>query len=476
MFYPVLIVGFCAFFFSVILTPLCRDLFRRLGIVDRPDHGRKLHATPIPLMGGVPIALAYLAGCLLLALVPRDLVPIHVTHVLLAAPAGLIIFATGILDDILHLNPWQKLGGQTLGALWAYWAGVRITSVGGFNVTWCSLLVTVIWLIGCTNAFNLIDGVDGLASGVGMFAAATMLIAAFVQHNSILALAIAPLVGALLGFLRYNFNPASIFLGDSGSLMIGFLLGCFGVVWGQKAATILGMTAPLMTLGIPVLDTGLSIVRRFLRHQPIFGADRDHIHHRLLNRGFSPRRVVLVLYGMAGIGAVLSLLSVADNRLSGAVVMIFCATAWIGIQHLGYTEFGTAGRMVLAGTFQQALDAQLRLRVFEQELSAARSIEECWENILAISRTFDFVEVRLNIAGTVYQERLQDTNGGLCWSLRVSLPGRAYINFARPHESLVFPMGVVPFIDVVRKTMSAKCLEFDLVAPPKTMTAATRLN
>src|ERR1043166_6822987 len=128
------------------------------------------------------------------------------------------------------------------------------------------------------------------------------------QHILMLAVATAPLAGALLGFLRYNFNPASIFLGDSGSLMIGFMLGCFGVVWSQKSATILGMTAPLMALGIPILDACLSVVRRFLRHQPIFGADRDHIHHRLLKRGLTPKGVAVLLYGMAAVGASFSLL------------------------------------------------------------------------------------------------------------------------------------------------------------------------
>jgi UDP-GlcNAc:undecaprenyl-phosphate GlcNAc-1-phosphate transferase len=475
--YPIFVVGLCAFLFSLLLTPLCRNLFRRLGIVDRPDQNRKLHTTPIPLMGGVPIALAYGASCLLLTLFPKELVPIHFSHVLRAVPAGLIIFATGLLDDLLHLKPWQKFCGQTCGAAWAYWAGVRITSVAGHDVGWASLLVTVVWLVGCANAFNLIDGVDGLASGVGLFATATMLIAALLQHNNtVLAMATAPLAGALLAFLLYNFNPASIFLGDSGSLMIGFLLGCFGVVWSQKAATILGMTAPMMALGIPILDTGLSIVRRFLRHQPIFGADRDHIHHRLLKRGLTPRRVALVLYAVAATGAALSLLSVSTNRMGGLVIMFFCAATWIGIQHLGYAEFSTAGRMLFAGTFQQTLDAQLRLRSFEQALAAAKSIEECWGLILEASRTFDFVEARLSVAGTVYQQHLRDTDDDLCWSLRVPLPGRGYINFVRPHESRIFAMGVAPFIDVVRKTMAAKCLEFGLDAPPKTMTAGTRFN
>jgi UDP-GlcNAc:undecaprenyl-phosphate/decaprenyl-phosphate GlcNAc-1-phosphate transferase len=461
MLYPIFLIGACAFFFSLVLTPICRDLFRRMGIVDRPDDHRKLHTKPIPHMGGVPIVLAYVGSFLLLPLFPQQLIPFHLVHVVHAAPAGIIIFVTGILDDLFRLKPWQKLCGQLLGAGWAFWAGVRIASVAGHEVGWASFPVTVIWLIVCTNAFNLIDGVDGLASGVGLFATVTMLIAALLQHNNIvLALATAPLVGALLAFLRYNFNPASIFLGDSGSLTIGFLLGSFGVVWSQKSATILGMTAPMMALGIPILDAGLAIVRRFLRHQPIFGADRDHIHHRLLKRGFAPRRVVLILYGMASIGAALSLLSVASNRLSGAIVLLFCAAAWVGIQHLGYSEFSTARRMLLAGAFQQALDAQLRLRSFEQELIGAQSIDECWESILETSPKFDFVEVRLNIADTIYHKRLRDTNGDLCWTLRVPLPAGGYINFMRPHDSMVLSMGVAPFIDVVRKTLSAKCQEF----------------
>src|SRR6201999_2943513 len=128
---------------------------------------------------------------------------------------------------------------------------------------------------------NLIDGIDGLATGVGFFATVTMALAALMQGNITLAIAVVPLAGALLGFLRYNFNPASIFLGDSGSLLVGFLLGSFGILWSQKAATILGITAPMMAMAIPLLDTGLAIVRRFLRNRPIFEGDRGHIHHRL---------------------------------------------------------------------------------------------------------------------------------------------------------------------------------------------------
>jgi UDP-GlcNAc:undecaprenyl-phosphate GlcNAc-1-phosphate transferase len=475
--FPIFLVGLCAFLFSLVLTPICRNLFRRLGIVDRPDNQRKLHTQPVPHMGGVPICLAYLASCvLLLTLLPGTAFP-HFPRILQALPAGLIIFATGALDDSIHLKPWQKLCGQLAGALWAYWAGVRISSIAGHDVGWASLLITIIWLIGCTNAFNLIDGVDGLASGVGLFATVTMLIAALFQNNMVLAMTTAPLAGALLGFLRYNFNPASIFLGDSGSLVVGFLLGCFGVLWSQKSATILGMTAPLMALVIPILDTGLSIVRRFLRHQPIFGGDRNHIHHRLLDRGLTPRTVALVMYGAAGIGAVLSLLqSVAGNQMAGVVIVLFCAATWMGIQHLGYTEFSTARRMLLSGTFQRTLDAQLRLRSFEQELAAAKSVEECWGHILETSRTFDFVEVKLCLADTVYQQNLRDISGKPCWSLHVPLPGTNYINFMRPHDSAAFSMVVAPFMDVVRKTMSAKCQQFGLDRSPRAVVAGAHLD
>src|SRR5262249_32959422 len=152
------------------------------------------------------------------------------------------------------------------------------------------------WLILCSNAFNLIDGVDGLAAGVGLTATTATLAAGLLHGDWMLGFVTAPLAGCLLGFLRYNFNPASIFLGDSGSLLIGFLLGCYGVIWSQKSVTMLGMAAPALVMALPLLEVGLSVVRRFLRNEPIFAGDRGHIHHRLLDRGLSPRRVAISLY------------------------------------------------------------------------------------------------------------------------------------------------------------------------------------
>src|SRR5262249_50739772 len=214
-------------------------------------------------------------------------------------PAAGVMFATGLVDDLIGLKAWQKLLVQICAATLAYLAGVRVVGVAGYVAPlWLSLPITTLWLVACANAFNLIDGVDGVATGVALFATITTLLAALLQSNTPLALATAPLAGALFAFLRYNFNPASIFLGDCGSLTIGFVLGCFGVIWSQKSATLLGMTAPLMALSLPLLDAAASVARRYLRRQRIFTPDRNHVHHRLLERGFSPRKVALILYGV----------------------------------------------------------------------------------------------------------------------------------------------------------------------------------
>src|SRR5439155_5528046 len=202
------------------LTPLCRDFFVNAGLLDHPDQGRKRHSRPIPRTGGIPIAIAYLGSFVLLLVSPLNAGSVLEQHLPLVwklLPAAGLIFLTGLVDDLVGLKSWQKLIGQVVAAGAAYWGGVHVFG---------SLPLTVAWLVVCTNAFNLIDGVDGLATGLGLFATVTTLITALLQRNLALAVATAPLAGALLGFLRYNFNPASIFLGDSGSLLVGFLLGC----------------------------------------------------------------------------------------------------------------------------------------------------------------------------------------------------------------------------------------------------------
>ena len=456
-------LGFVSFAISLILTPIFRDVFRSYGVVDKPDKTRKLHKHPIPRVGGIAIASAYVACFFVVPLITQNPFNEQLSLVLDLLPAVGVIFAVGIIDDLFGLKPWQKLAGQLAGACLAYFSGVRVMDVVGFSTQdWWSLPVTVLWLLTCTNAFNLVDGMDGLAAGVGLFATLTIFIAALLHGNMPLALATFPLAGCLLGFLCYNFNPATIFLGDSGSLLIGFLLGCYGVIWSQKSATLLGMTAPMMAVSIPLIDVGLAVVRRTIRRQPIFSADRGHIHHRLLDRGLTPRRAVLVLYGICSLVAVFSLLqSLSHNdRISGVIILVFCAVAWIGIQYLGYAEFSVAGRMLFSGNFPKSLKAQLDLHHLEKDLDSAASVEECWRAISQACVKFGFRCLRLEANGLSYEGLASNMNHDKFWTLRVPLGSQGSVEFSRELQSSTLSTIAGPFVEIVHSGMMNRLRHF----------------
>ena len=365
------------------------------------------------------------------------------------------------------LPPTLKLVGQSASAAIAIWAGIDVASFGGIPLPeWVGVPITLLWLVGCANAFNLIDGVDGLSAGLGFFATLTMLLASLLQDNVALAMATMPLAGALLGFLRYNFNPATVFLGDCGSLLIGFLLGCFGVVWSQKSATVLGMTAPLIALAIPLLDTVLSVVRRFLRGRPIFEGDRRHIHHRLLDRGLTPRKAVLLLYGFAGLGAALSILqSTLHNRFGGLVIVLFCAAAWIGVQHLGYIEFGVARQVFATGAFRRQLSNQLALRTFEDSLAGAGTVEQRWHMVLDACRKFGFSHAEMRLDGAIFAETIIATNGDATWAIQIPLSNGGYLHLRRHFGDSPAPMAVVPFANTLRRSLCSKCTPETVLLP-----------
>ncbi len=451
-------LGFVSFAISVILTPIFRDVFRSYGVVDKPDKTRKLHKHPIPRVGGIAIAAAYVACFFVVPLITKISFHEELSLVLDLLPAVGVIFAVGIIDDLVGLKPWQKLLGQLAGAVIAYFSGVRVVDVVGFSTHFWSLPVTVLWLLTCTNAFNLVDGMDGLAAGVGLFATLTIFIAALLHGNAPLAMATFPLAGCLLGFLCYNFNPATIFLGDSGSLLIGFLLGCYGVIWGQKSATLLGMTAPMMAVSIPLIDVALAIARRTIRRQPIFSADRGHIHHRLLDRGLTPRRAVLVLYAICSLVALFSLLqSLSHNdRVSSAIILAFFAVAWVGIQYLGYAEFSVAGRVLFSGNFQRTLKGQLDLHNLEKDLEKASSVEECWKALSGAAHKFGFRCLRMTANGLGYEGEESGVSHDKLWTLRVPLDSYGYVEFSRELQSSSLSTIVGPFVDVIHTGLLSK--------------------
>jgi len=229
--YLILTLGALSVLIALVLTPIVRDGIGKFGFLDHPDGVRKKHTTAIPRVGGIAIVIAYVATFAIAFLLPfsytfvlRKALP----NILQLSMVASMVFLTGVLDDLVGLTAWQKLTGLGGASALAYWAGIRVDiHLFHFLPGWPLLgfVITVIWLVGCANAFNLIDGMDGLAAGVGLVATLAMLIAALTQGNMPLALATMPLAGCLLGFLKYNFNPASVFLGDSGSLCIGFVLG-----------------------------------------------------------------------------------------------------------------------------------------------------------------------------------------------------------------------------------------------------------
>lgn len=461
--YSLLFLGFASFVLSLFLTPLVRDLALRFGFVDEPDGHRKIHQTPIPRVGGVAIlAAAIVAYVLLLAvnLSAGHIVRAGVPFALKLLPAVLIIFVVGLIDDIVGLSAWKKLAAQVGVAVIAWSVGIRLVSIGGHPLHFAvSLILTIVWIVACTNAVNLIDGVDGLAAGVGLFAAFTALIAGLLHHNMDLAFATVPLAGALLGFLRFNFNPASIFLGDCGSLTIGFLLGCYGIAWSEKSSTLLGMTAPLLALSVPLLDSAIAIARRFLRQQPIFSADRSHIHHKLLSRGLTPRRVVLVLYGFSGLAAIASLLLTAmHQQYQDFVIVLVCLVAWLGLQHLGYHEFGVARRLVLGGGFRKLVNAQLSLISIEQELANCTTLDSCWRVLCEAAPKFGFCGLELRLDRPQFHG---DFDGH--WHIHVELPGHGYLNLIRDTNSQDSGSGAILFVECVSRVFNQKLNELQSV-------------
>lgn len=452
-----------AFLVCLILTPIFRDIFRSYGIVDKPDR-RKVHPYPIPRVGGIPIAIAYVVALYPFSTESRLLAE-YLPLAWKMIPAAALIFAIGLTDDLIGLRPWQKLLGQFAAATLAYWAGVRVAGVAGFfpNEIWTSLPLTVFWLLACTNAFNLVDGLDGLAAGMGLVASLTMMIAALREPNLQLAYACVPLVGALLAFLCFNFNPATVFLGDSGAMLIGFLLGCYGAVWAQKSATLVGMVVPLVAISIPLLDVSLTILRRFLRNQPIFSADRGHIHHRLLERGLAPSRAVLVLYLVCAVAAAFALLLTHPyaGLFYGPILMLICIVVLVGIRQLRYAEFGIASKLLFGGELQRTLGGQIRLEMLAEKLGEAQSEEACWGVLAGSIDDFGFSAVELSLRGRKWHKSVGNAPREECWSLQVPLSDQDWLRLTRPFDSGVLPMMVAPFLDTVRRAIQSKLRDWD---------------
>jgi len=300
--------------------------------------------------------------------------------------AGWILFAAGVVDDLRHLTPSSKLLAQCTASLVAWSFGFRIeeVSVGAASLElgWLSLPVTVLWAVAVTNAFNLIDGLDGLATGIALVALATTFAVSAMLGNAEVAVVCAALAGALLGFLRYNVRPARIFLGDSGSLFVGFMLAVLSVHGSTKSAAAVLAVVPVLVLALPLLDTVLAILRRWLRGNPIFGADERHLHHRLMAIGLTHTRAVMLLFLLAALAAMVGVVLafapprvVAVTAVGGAAATV--ALLMFGIKRLGYHEFVEAGAVVTSGVgrLRRSIRDQIHARDVAHVLVHAETVE-----------------------------------------------------------------------------------------------------
>jgi len=390
-----------AFAASLLLTPVSGSLGAKLGFLDYPGN-RKMHQTPLPRTGGAAILLSFLT---LTALSGYGLLPDPLGRVDLEGrlcyllAGGLIAFMAGFIDDFRRLKPRFKFLFQIVAATVAYAGGLRVDSFLGIHTNYLfsivCYLITVFWFVLFINAINLIDGLDGLAGGVTTFACTVMSILAAWGGQTANAILFAILSGATVGFLRYNFNPASIFLGDGGSYFIGYMIAGLSVMASTKSQLGATILIPLVALGVPIFDTLFSPLRRFFLGKDMFLPDKSHIHHKMLQMGLSTRRVVLIIYAVS---VVLCVSTVAwvnlQNEKAGLLLLFLAVLSFIFVRKLGYFEYLATDKIF--GWFKDVTDvigisherrSFLNLQI---EISKSRDGRELWSNICRALTALDF--------------------------------------------------------------------------------------
>jgi len=410
---------------SFVLTRQVRDFATARAWVSSPSSERHMHNTPLPRLGGVAIFISFVGCCLAGLAVLRYALHLRVAYsvssvIAILAPASLV-FLLGVYDDLHPIGPYAKFAVQGAAASMLFAGGLRVVSVpvlfGHHHLPWfVGFPLTVLWVLAITNAFNLIDGLDGLAAGSALFSTLVVFVVSLVTQSALVSLMALALSGAVLGFLRFNFSPATVFLGDCGSLFIGFILSALALQGATKAPTIIAVAIPLVSFGLPILETTLSILRRYLSGRPVFSGDREHIHHKLLQRGLSHRQVVIILYGVSAVFALVSLFLLwPASPMLGLVLAVVGVGVWIGVQRLGYLEFGELRRVAQKTVERQHLINNLAIRRANEELKSSEDFPQICRILLAAfsGNEFDAVELRsqLPLASPVPSGGLQRISG-----------------------------------------------------------------
>lgn len=365
---------------SRFLTVLVRDLANARGWLHAPLEGRHMHIRPMPRLGGVAIYLSFAIMAMLSVHLTPSLpfrLPISAKALYPILGPATLIFLLGLYDDFFGTKPYLKFGVQAIAATWLFLGDISIERLDlllhqDSLRTTIALPLTIFWVLLITNAFNLIDGLDGLTAGSALFTTLVLVVQSIISDNFEIAFLAILLAGGILGFLRYNFHPASIFLGDSGSLFIGFLISALALAGSQKSTIMLAVAIPVISCGLPIMDVALAVMRRYLNDKPLFSADRDHIHHKLMKLGLSQRNAVLTLYAVSASFAVLSLALLHGGAIVALLVMLTGVGAYLGLRRLHYEEFSELRRLTLQlFRLRQITRNNLRVR------RASQLLEEC---------------------------------------------------------------------------------------------------
>ncbi len=374
---------------SFLLTRWLAATASQRGWACREDSG---NGDRVPRLGGVSVFVTMLLSISILLLLWENLVTekleSHLPQALGLLGAAGAVFLLGLYDDVRGARPWQKLAVQTTAAVGLFAAGFRVEVITNplshqpLELGWVSLPVTVLWLVAISNAFNLIDGLDGLAAGVGFFATLALFLMAVLTFMPFVAAIAVVMAGSLLGFLPFNFSPARIYLGDSGSLTTGLVLAALAVESAQKGPVLITVAIPLMIFGLPLLDVGVTTVRRFLSGQPLFHRDQEHLHHRLVRIVLNKRAAVLILYGVTALFALASLLLLNYKGAIAPLIALLCGVmAWVMVRQMQYPEFAELDSHVrLALSTQRAvLRNHILMRRTAAALRSCATAEEAWQ-------------------------------------------------------------------------------------------------
>lgn len=395
---------------SLVGTRLSIPLATKIGMLDQPDGYRKIHPHPIPRFGGPAIFIAFFVPIILLlyharfSLVSEVLVrrPRELTGLFVGASMALVL---GVIDDRFELRARWKLAWQILIGVVVCWYGYGITVVSNpfghpFVLGIFSWPVTIFWFVACMNAVNLADGMDGLAAGICLFVSLTLFVLSLEFTNLLGLLLMACLAGAILGFLTFNFPPARIFLGDSGSLLLGFLVAALSLIASKKAEAALALFIPVVALGLPIIDTLLAIVRRWYHRLPLSSPDREHIHHALVTMGFSRRRAVLILYGVCLLlGAAALVMTLGHGELAFLVIVFLLLVVYASLRIFGQvTVLDLYNKLTRDDAERRRSMAALTAtnRALSR-LSLAASLDELWTACVPVFESLDLTSARMRL-------------------------------------------------------------------------------